>query len=118
MNVSLRDENRILEGRLRNSRLIRLCQRDIPPQCDKDEVYNYLLKEILNSHKGISTSVKKYMELQGKLVVDLGCGSGFDAVDLAEEGAFVTRLDVSDGRLEFNIELMKEKNVSFNLVKT
>lgn len=116
MKVSIRDENRRLEGRLRNCRLIQLCQRDIPPQYDKDAVYNNLLKGILEPDKGISTRIKKYMALQGKLVVDLGCGSGLDAVDLAEEGAFVTGLDVSDGRLEFNIELMKEKNVSYNLV--
>lgn len=117
MNISIKAENYILEKKLRNPRLIELCLRGIPPQYDRDVVYNHLLKEILEPDKGISKRLRKYINLKGKRVLEVGCGSGLDCLDLAEEGAHMTGLEISEGRLEFGRELMKEKNINFMLVK-
>lgn len=49
--------------------------------------------------------------LQGKVVLDLGCGGGHHAVAFAERGAFVYAVDLSPGMVEKAKNMAKEKGV-------
>lgn len=51
-------------------------------------------------------------DLQGKLVLDFGCGSGFQALALVQSGAqFVIGIDINQKSLERAINMAKEKGV-------
>jgi 2-polyprenyl-3-methyl-5-hydroxy-6-metoxy-1,4-benzoquinol methylase len=106
-----------IERKIQNKRLLHLSARDIPPYCDKDRIYGEILKLVINPNKGFSERLKRYIDLKGKLIIELGSGSGFDSIDMTEEGAIVMGMELSDGRIEYNLELMKEKGLNYGLVK-
>lgn len=48
---------------------------------------------------------------RGKRVLEVGCGSGIDAVEFAQNGAMVTAVDITKGAVEATSELAKEAGV-------
>ncbi len=44
--------------------------------------------------------IKRHVELRGKIVLDVGCGGGILTESLADEGATVTGIDLSNAALE------------------
>jgi 2-polyprenyl-3-methyl-5-hydroxy-6-metoxy-1,4-benzoquinol methylase len=106
-----------LENKIKNKKLLPLSARDIPPNCDKDNVYGEILKLVVYPNKNLSGRIKRYIDLSGKFVIELGSGSGFDSIDMTEEGAVVVGLELSNGRIEYNVELMKEKGINYELLK-
>lgn len=72
----------------------------------KDFLYS---QEILNR---ADLYVYQLLEpLEGKVVLDLGCGSGHHAVAFAQRGAFVYAIDISSGMVEKAKELAKQQGV-------
>jgi len=115
MNIAI--ENTALEENIRNKKLVAYCKRGIPPNFDPSVVCNTLFRQILDNPKTLSMQLGAVVELRGKRVLDIGSGSGFDSVDLSQEGAHVIALEYSQGRIEFNRELCKEKEVMHAIVR-
>ncbi len=59
----------------------------------------------------------KFQEFSGKKVLEIGCGSGIDAVEFARNGAIVTAIDITDNAVALTRELAKEAGVSITVVK-
>lgn len=56
-------------------------------------------------------------DIEGKSILEIGCGLGVNAIILAQEGAQVTGLDLSSRRLEAVSEIIMENEISgINLV--
>lgn len=51
----------------------------------------------------------------GKKVLDIGCGSGIDAMEFARNGADVTAVDITQNALNLTLELMKETRTMFQV---
>lgn len=53
--------------------------------------------------------------LQGKRVLDLGCGNGFASMQALREGAYVTAIDISPASIEYLIDNAKQEQLDCNL---
>lgn len=53
--------------------------------------------------------------LQGKSVLDLGCGDGFASMDALRAGAYVTAIDISPASIEYLIAKAKNENLNHRL---
>lgn len=53
----------------------------------------------------------------GKTVLEIGCGSGIDAVEFARNGAIVVATDITDNAVEFTRELAKEAEQDILVMK-
>lgn len=53
--------------------------------------------------------------LQGKRVLDLGCGDGFASMDALRAGACVTAIDISPDSIEYLITMAKKENLNHRL---
>lgn len=53
--------------------------------------------------------------LQGKRVLDLGCGDGFASMDALRAGAYVTAIDISPASIEYLITIAKKENLDHRL---
>lgn len=62
-------------------------------------------------------SVFEFDKWAGKKVLEIGCGSGIDAVEFARNGAIVTAIDITDNAVALTGELAKEAGVSIAVVK-
>ena len=53
----------------------------------------------------------RFDDWRGKRVLEIGCGSGIDAVEFARNGAYVAAIDITDGAVKATAELAKEAGV-------
>lgn len=82
---------------------------------------SFKLKNIFN-HLLISPTIKRlerdenqiYKECKGFRVLDVGCGFGERSILLAEYGANVSGIDISNKYIKASINLSKQKNISEN----
>ena len=72
-------------------------------------------------YPGIQKMTKKfedfYKNSSKKVVLDYGCGKGFDSLKLLQSGAIVYGIDIAKNYIEESIELAKKNNFSENLFK-
>lgn len=54
-------------------------------------------------------------DLQGKRVLDLGCGGGLASMDALRAGAFVTAIDISPASIEYLIDMATKENLHHHL---
>ena len=89
--------------------------------------YNHFAKEYARRTEELEIETRKHFysllpNLEGKLLLDIGCGSGHDASHYSEKRAIVFGLDVSDKEIEMARELVPEgdfkigdmKNLPYN----
>ncbi len=62
--------------------------------------------------KMLDTMKKHGVELEGKTVLDLGCGTGSYTIRMAREAAHVTALDISEGMLKTLAESARANNLT------
>ena len=115
--AALLEENRRLEERIRNKKLVAYCKEGIPPHLDHARTCNYLFKKIVNDDKSLSAFLGRFETLKGKRFLDIGAGSGYEAIDLTQEGASVVAFEYSADRVTFNRELMAEKGMRHAIVR-
>lgn len=64
---------------------------------------------------GLQDYMQKAFEFNnwsGKKILEIGCGSGIDAIEFARNGAIVTATDITDNALELTRQLANEVEVS------
>jgi len=69
-----------------------------------EQEYNEFIKvyeHTLDQNKKFLARFPNFQKLEGKKVLELGCGHGALCYDLAKEGAFVTGVDLDEKRIEF-----------------
>lgn len=59
----------------------------------------------------------KFQEFSGKKVLEIGCGSGIDAVEFAKAGALVTATDITNNAIELTKSLAKEAGVKIRVIQ-
>lgn len=59
----------------------------------------------------------KFQEFSGKKVLEVGCGSGIDAIEFARAGALVTATDITDNAIELTKSLANEAGVKVKVIK-
>lgn len=59
----------------------------------------------------------KFGDYKGKQVLEVGCGSGIDAVEFAKNGASVTAIDITDNAVALTQGLAKEAHVPMLVTK-
>lgn len=67
--------------------------------------YNHFAEEYAKRTEELEIETRRHFysllpKLEGKLVLDVGCGSGHDARHYIEEGAVVSGIDISDKEIE------------------
>jgi ubiquinone/menaquinone biosynthesis C-methylase UbiE len=60
----------------------------------------------------------RFHDWKGKEVIEIGCGSGIDAMEFARNGAIVTATDITDNAVNLTRELSKEAGFPVNVVQT
>ncbi|MBA7498656.1 Ubiquinone biosynthesis O-methyltransferase, mitochondrial [subsurface metagenome] len=59
----------------------------------------------------------RFQEFNGKKVLEIGCGSGIDAIEFAKAGALVTATDITDSAVELTKSLANEAGVEVRVIK-
>lgn len=59
----------------------------------------------------------KFQEFSGKKVLEIGCGSGIDAVEFAKAGALVTATDITNNAIELTKSLANEAGVKIRVTQ-
>jgi len=59
----------------------------------------------------------KFQEFSGKKVLEIGCGSGIDAVEFAKAGALVTAIDITDNAVRLAKSLASEAGVKVRVTQ-
>lgn len=74
--------------------------------------------------RGFRYSLQDYMhesfrfgDWAGKEVLEIGCGSGVDALEFARHGAIVTATDIADNAVNLTRELVKETGLPVKVVQ-
>ncbi|MDD5529898.1 MAG: glycosyltransferase [bacterium] len=80
-----------------------------------DNFLNHLIKDkdTPNLRHKEFKSFMKTMGLKGKSVLDLGCGIGITSKFMAEQGAFVTAVDISPKNIQYAKEHFSDTNVNY-----
>jgi ubiquinone/menaquinone biosynthesis C-methylase UbiE len=95
-------------------------------ECWWDQASEYYQKEINDRfpktvHYGPFGSDERHLKLlgdvNGKKVLELGCGGGQCAIALAKEGAICTGLDISKKQLDFARNLAEKNRVKVSFLK-
>lgn len=77
---------------------------------DQKRKFKYELQDYMHE-------VFKFQEFSGKKVLEIGCGSGVDAVEFAKAGALVTAIDITDSAIELTKSLAKEAGVEVRVIQ-
>lgn len=84
----------------------------IPEKWNYEQKRNFKYKLQDYMHK-----VFMFQEFSGKKVLEVGCGSGIDAVEFAKAGAFVTATDITDTAIKLTKSLANEAGVKIRVVQ-
>jgi ubiquinone/menaquinone biosynthesis C-methylase UbiE len=79
----------------------------------KSDIYSDELKLDVRGLKPIITELIK--DVKGKNVLDFGCGSGRFSKIMAESGAHVTALDISEHQIELANRINAHKNITYEI---
>ncbi|HTY81964.1 MAG TPA: class I SAM-dependent methyltransferase [Dehalococcoidales bacterium] len=60
----------------------------------------------------------RFEDWAGKQVIEIGCGSGIDAMEFARNGAIVTATDITDNAVNLTKGLSQETGIPLNVVQT
>ena len=60
--------------------------------------------------------IAEHFDIEGKKVIDFGCGPGLYAKRLAQKGAFVTGIDFSENSINHARTEAKEKGLTINYI--
>jgi len=63
-------------------------------------------------------SVFQFDKWAGKSILEIGCGSGIDAVEFARNGAVVVAIDITDNAVQLTKDLAEEANQHIAVFKT
>ena len=77
---------------------------------EKKRKFRYELQDYMQE-------VFEFDKWAGKSVLEIGCGSGIDAVEFARNGAIVVAIDITDNAIKFTKRLAKEARVPITVVK-
>ena len=77
---------------------------------DKKRAFRYGLQDYMHATFGFDKWV-------GKEVLEIGCGSGIDALEFARHGAVVTATDITTNAVRLTTEMAKEAGFDIKVVK-
>ena len=79
--------------------------------------HNILTNRVHGLTDIIEKDLKLLGKIEGKKIIELGCGGGQNSIALAKKGAICTGVDLSQEQLKFAENLAKENNVKINFLE-
>jgi len=83
----------------------------------KDDLQDHLVRRMENARRAVIPWLDAAKALDGAAVLEIGCGTGSATVALAEQGANVTCVDVSEGRLDVARERCRAYGLRAEFIK-